>query len=153
MILPIYSTGFRVPRVLAAGALLLFLVPAGSAFAQGADVPSSRLSARQVAFSLRYDGAPVGTPAPTTGGLPISKDKVLHFTISGAWTGTTYYGLAGLADWPHGRSLGVSAGSAAVLGVLKEAYDASKIGEQASGGDLVADALGIGLAVGVIVAL
>lgn len=153
MKLPMPSAGCPVRSVLVAGALLLLLVPAGSAFAQAVGAPPSHLSAREVAFSLRYGGKAKGVPAQPTEGLPVSRDKVLHFTISGAWTGTTYVGLAGLAGWPQARSLGVSAGSAAALGVLKEAYDASKIGERASGGDLVADALGIGLAVGIIVAL
>lgn len=153
MKLPIHSAGCPVRGVLAAGVLLLFLVPAGSALAQAADVPPSRLSAREVAFSLRYGRKAKGVPAPRSKGFLFSRDKVFHFTISGAWTGTTYVGLAGLAGWPHGWSLGVSAGSAAALGVLKEAYDASRIGGRASGGDLVADALGIGLAVGIIVAL
>ena len=39
----------------------------------------------------------------------------------------------------------------ATVGVLKELYDASSYTGEASVGDLVADAVGIGLAVGVIV--
>lgn len=75
---------------------------------------------------------------------------MLHFTISAAWTGITYAGLDRGAHWPHGRALGVSTGSAAALGIAKELHDATTPRGDASGKDLLADALGIGAAVGLI---
>lgn len=54
------------------------------------------------------------------------------------------------AGWSDDDALPVSVASSATVGLAKELYDASRIGGQASGKDLVANAVGIGLAVGVI---
>lgn len=143
-------------RLIALGVLLA--CPLEFVHAQSKTATSGARIAPNVAFELRYgrvDGkggarvgghrAPLAKSSPTIG-----RDKVLHVVISAAWTGASYYGLDRSTDWPPGRTIGVAAGSAAVLGVGKEVRDATTPTGDASGTDLLANALGIGVAVGVI---
>lgn len=132
--------------LLLVGLLVTIRLGASPALAQDRSSADPSLTPQAIAFAFRYEA-----PSPPRN-RSLSTDKALHFTGSAVWTLSTYYGLTGVADWPHRASLGTAAGSAAVLGVLKEMYDASKIGNHASGGDLVANALGIGVATGIILA-
>ena len=80
----------------------------------------------------------------------LARDKAKHVVFSGLWTLSTQYVLVVKADWRAPGALPASVASGAAVGVAKELYDASRPAETASGKDLVADAVGIGLAVGVI---
>lgn len=110
------------------------------------------LSATAVAFELRYGPAPrpVAAPLPPSLDRWLARDKAKHVVFSGLWTLSTQYVLVNKADWSEGDALLASVASGAAVGVAKELYDASRPIETASGKDLVADAVGIGLAVGVI---
>ena len=79
-----------------------------------------------------------------------ARDKARHLVFSGLWTLSTQYVLVHKAGWSDGNALPASVASSATVGLAKELYDASRIGGRASGKDLVANAVGIGLAVGVI---
>jgi len=105
------------------------------------------LTARQVSFVLRY-GAELPPPPPEDRWL--GRDKATHVAFSALWTLSTQYVLTEKAEWTRGRALPISIGSAAALGLGKELYDARHTGHRGSAKDLVADAVGIGLAVTVI---
>jgi len=79
-----------------------------------------------------------------------ARDKARHVVFSGLWTLSTQYVLVRKADWSEGDALPVSMATSGTVGLAKELYDASRSGGRASGKDLVANAVGIGLAVGVI---
>jgi hypothetical protein len=143
-------------RMIALGILLA--CPLEFVYAQGETAPSGARISPHVAFELRYgllygneDARVGGHRAPLAESSPtIGRDKVLHVAISAAWTGAAYYGLDRSTNWPPARTIGVAAGSAAVLGAGKEVRDATTPTGDASGADLLANALGIGVAVGVI---
>lgn len=80
----------------------------------------------------------------------LARNKAKHVAFSGLWTLSTQYVLVSKADWSDGDALPVSVASSATVGLAKELYDASRPTGTISGKDLVADAVGIGLAVGVI---
>ena len=80
-----------------------------------------------------------------------ARDKARHVVFSGLWTLSTQYVLVRKADWSEGDALPVSMAASGTVGIAKELYDASRSEGRASGKDLVANAVGIGLAVGVIV--
>ena len=80
----------------------------------------------------------------------LARDKAKHVVFSGLWTLSTQYVLVVKADWSEADALPASITSAAAVGVTKELYDASHPTGAVSGKDLVADAVGVGLAVGVI---
>lgn len=113
---------------------------------QGHRSPDS-LTAKQVAFVLRH-GASVSSPPRRDRWL--GRDKAKHVVFSGLWTLSTQYVLVNKADWSEANALPVSIASATAVGVAKELYDASDPTGRVSGKDLVADAVGIGLAVGII---
>jgi len=106
------------------------------------------LTPAEVAFHLRYDAPSPGAPSRDRW---IAQDKATHVVVSGLWTLSVQYVLVNKAGWSEGDALPLSAASAAVVGGTKELYDATRPAGTASGKDLVADAVGIGLAVGVIV--
>jgi len=82
----------------------------------------------------------------------IAMDKAKHVGGSMLWTLSTQYVLVVKADWRSHDALPVSVASAATIGLAKEVYDRYAGPTRLfSGRDLVADALGIGLAVLVIV--
>jgi VanZ family protein len=93
-------------------------------------------------------GEPAGSPAPTDRWW--AQDKAQHVAFSGLWTLSTQYVLVQKAGWGERSALPVAAGTAAAVGGLKEVYDATRPQRDASGKDLVANAVGIGLAVGLI---
>ncbi len=62
-----------------------------------------------------------------------------------------YYGSREAVGWPHRTSLLAAGGSALTAGLLKELYDRSKIGNRFSGADMVFNAIGTGLGIGVLV--
>jgi len=80
----------------------------------------------------------------------LARDKAKHVAFSGLWTLSTQYVLVNKADWSKGDALPLSITSSATVGLAKELYDASRPAGTISGKDLAADAVGIGLAVGVI---
>lgn len=80
----------------------------------------------------------------------LARDKAKHVVFSGLWTLSTQYVLVVKADWSEADALPASITSAAAVGVTKELYDASHPTGAVSGKDLVADAVGIGLAVVIV---
>lgn len=140
-------------RFLVCGLLVLVALTAGPLPLRAGDLgrasPSDSLTAAAVAFELRYGARPLAsTPVPRDRWL--ARDKAKHVVFSGLWTLSTQYVLVNKADWSEGDALPASIASGATIGILKELYDASRRTGEASGKDLVADAVGIGLAVGVI---
>ena len=134
-------------RVFGLGIALLFgLAPPIRAQALPPSSPDS-LTAAAVAFELRYGTA--SSPAPVRDRW-LGRDKVQHVVFSGLWTLSTQYVLVNKAGWTERDALPASIASGAAIGILKELYDASRLTGRASGKDLVANAVGIGLAVAVI---
>ena len=82
----------------------------------------------------------------------IARDKLRHVTFSFLWTLSAQYVLVDKADWSRRSALPAAAGSSAAVGLSKELFD-WRIGPTSrfSTRDLTADAVGIALAVGVIV--
>lgn len=80
----------------------------------------------------------------------LGRDKAKHLTVSALWTLSTQYVLVSRTDWDDPDALPASVASAATVGLSKEFYDASGLTGHFCGRDLVADAVGIALAVGVI---
>lgn len=79
-------------------------------------------------------------------------DKVQHVAFSFLWTLGTQYVLVNKGDWRERRALPFSAGSAGLVGLGKEWYDLRrKPHGRFSHRDLVADAVGIACAVGLII--
>ncbi len=78
-------------------------------------------------------------------------DKVQHLTFSFLWTLSSQYALEQKAGWRPARAWPLAAGTTAAVGLVKELYD-WKVGpsRRFSYRDLVADGLGIVLAVGFI---
>lgn len=80
----------------------------------------------------------------------LARDKARHVVFSGLWTLSTQYVLVSKANWREPAALPASVASGAAVGLAKELYDASQPTGTISGKDLVADAVGIGLAVGLV---
>ena len=80
----------------------------------------------------------------------LARDKARHVVFSGLWTLSTQYVLVRKVGWRERAALPLSVGTAATVGGLKELYDATRPQRTASGKDLVANAVGIGLATGLI---
>lgn len=78
------------------------------------------------------------------------KDKADHLILSSALTATQYYALHREFEMSSGRSLQAAVVSTMVIGIAKEIYDATARKRFASKKDLIADVLGIALAVIVI---
>lgn len=78
------------------------------------------------------------------------KDKADHLMLSTALTATQYYALHHELEMSSRRSLQAAVVSTALIGVAKEIYDATARKRFASKKDLIADVLGIALAVIVI---
>lgn len=110
--------------------------------------PGDSLTASSVAFTLRYEAPSASKASPPDRWM--AWDKAKHLVGSALWTLSTQYVLVNKADWTEGDALPVSIASGAAIGMAKEWYDASHTAEDASARDLAADAMGIGLAVGVI---
>jgi len=110
----------------------------------------SSLSARGIAFELRY-GSPKAKASPPRQARV--GDKTLHTLASMGIAVGTYYGAREIIGWPHRTSLVAAGGSALGAGLLKELYDRSKIGNRFSGADMVFNAIGTGMGIGVVVGL
>jgi hypothetical protein len=80
----------------------------------------------------------------------VARDKARHVVFSGLWTLSTQYVLVNKADWKEGDALPAAVLTSATVGLGKELYDTARPDGTASGKDVVANAVGIGLAVGVI---
>lgn len=80
----------------------------------------------------------------------LARDKAKHLTVSALWTLSTQYVLVRKTDWTDSDALPASIGSAAAIGLTKEFYDASTLTGHFCGRDLVADAVGIAFAAGLI---
>ena len=80
----------------------------------------------------------------------IARDKARHVVFSGLWTLSTQYMLVNKADWSDRDALPLSITSGATVGLAKELYDASRPEGTVSGKDLVADGVGIALAVVIV---
>jgi uncharacterized protein YfiM (DUF2279 family) len=81
----------------------------------------------------------------------LAEDKAKHLVVSATWTLATQYVLVAKAGWRERDALPASLASGAAVGLAKELYDgrAGPTGHF-SRKDLVADALGLALAAGVI---
>lgn len=78
-------------------------------------------------------------------------DKAQHAAFSFLWTLSSQYTLVNKLDVSERRALPISAGSAMLLGLSKELYDAGNAPRNNfSYRDLAADAFGIALAIGLI---
>lgn len=144
-----HGLSFSAPRSVVA-AVALLLGGLGAAPAAADDLATGRpdsLTAAAVAFHLRYDAPSPGAPERDRW---LGRDKARHVVFSGLWTLSTQYVLVRKADWSAGDALPASVAAAAAVGIAKEGYDAARPAGTASGKDLVADAVGIGLAVGLI---
>lgn len=124
------------------------LVPTADA---GPTEPGDSLTAADVAVHLRYGPEKVRSVSSPTPDRWWGQDKLQHVVVSSLWTLSTQYVLVNKAGWSKSGALPVSATAAAVVGLAKERYDASRPGGTASAKDLVANAVGIGLGIGVII--
>jgi len=134
------------------GGLLLGLRPAVADDRKSdPDQTADSLSAAVIAFHLRYGAGPTSSADAPSRDRWLARDKVKHVVFSGLWTLSTQYVLVTKTGWSKPDALPLSIASGATVGLAKELYDASRPTGTVSGKDLVADAVGIGLAVGVIV--
>lgn len=142
---------------LCAGGLLLFIgalldppPTKGAATSRMRPSPPDSLTAAAVSFELRYASPAVSSPLAPTRDRWLARDKAKHVVFSGLWTLSTQYVLVSKADWRAPDALPASVASGAAVGLAKELYDASQPTGTVSGKDLVADAVGIGLAASLI---
>ncbi len=77
----------------------------------------------------------------------ISKDKADHLLASAFLAGAQYYALRRELDWSHERSVNVAISSTLAIGLGKEVYDHVSRRGTPSVKDMVADVLGIAVAV------
>jgi hypothetical protein len=129
-----------------------------------APVPPGLPPAGEIAFEMRYGplpGRPTGTgdlagnsayaaASSRSGGRT---DLQLHVLVSTALTVGGYYGSTKGIGWPHRTSLATAAGGSLAAGLLKELYDRSKIGNRFSGADMLMNAFGTGIGVGLAVGI
>lgn len=130
------------------GIALLGIALAAPAQAGAPPLPSDSLTAAAVAFTLRYDAVSPSPPARDDRWW--ARDKAVHLAGSALWTLSTQYVLVNKATWAEGDALPVSVASGVAVGAAKELYDANRPSGTASVRDLAANAVGIGLAAGVI---
>jgi uncharacterized protein YfiM (DUF2279 family) len=128
--------------------ILLGIALAVPAEASAPPLHADTLTAAAVAFTLRYDARP-SSPS-TRDDRWWARDKAVHLAGSALWTLSTQYVLVSKTKWTEGDALPVSVASGVAVGATKELYDATHPSGTASVRDLVADAVGIGLAAGVI---
>lgn len=113
---------------------------------QAAEIPAH--GSREVRWQLLR--SPEAKAEPQTDAW-LAYDKVQHLTFSFLWTLSSQYALEQKAGWATGRALPLAAGTSAAIGLAKELYD-WKVGPRRrfSYRDLVADGVGIVLAIGFI---
>jgi uncharacterized protein YfiM (DUF2279 family) len=87
---------------------------------------------------------------PQQGDRWFAEDKLKHVVVSATWTLSTQYVLVAKAGWSERNALPLSLASGAAIGLAKEVYDRRYGSGHFSRKDLVADALGLALAAGVI---
>ena len=140
---------FRTLILLAVGAGPVCLPSLSAAARPSAPVDS--VSAATIAFQLRYGAlsSPSATAAPSRDRW-VARDKARHVVFSGLWTLSAQYVLVNKANWSEGDALPAAVATSATVGLGKELYDTTRPDGTASGKDLVAHAVGIGLAVAVI---
>ena len=90
------------------------------------------------------------TPFPSTNDPWLGRDKMQHLAFSFLLTVGSQYVLVNKGDYTEARALPLSVTSTAAVGVVKELYDRQKPRGIFSTRDLVADGVGILLAVGLI---
>lgn len=128
----------------------LLLAPAPLLGKERAPPPAvDSLQAADVAFHFRY-AAPLPPAGPPPRDRWIARDKARHVVFSGLWTVSSQYVLVNKADWAERDALPLSIASSVTVGLAKELYDGSRPTGIISGKDLVADAVGISVAVGLI---
>lgn len=77
----------------------------------------------------------------------LGKDKVDHAMMSAGWVAAQFYFLHHELEWKTSKSRQVAAGSALLGGIAKEIYDKASRRGTPSWKDLLADLLGVGVAV------
>lgn len=115
--------------------------------------PAPSVAALPVGGSEAFHRAAfLDAPAPRERRDPwLAMDKAKHVGGSLLLTLSAQYVLVVKADWSESRALPISAGSAAVVGIGKEVYDRyAGPTRYFSRKDLVADAVGILLGVGIV---
>ena len=80
----------------------------------------------------------------------IARDKALHLSYSFLWTLSSQYVLTHKTALSHNRSIPWALASGAAVGFAKELYDYRRPRGFFSWRDITADAVGIGLAAGLI---
>jgi uncharacterized protein YfiM (DUF2279 family) len=137
-------------------AALWIAVATTTAHGQVSDRDPGSPTAGEIHLALAYGigSEPPSAAADSNTAPPdrwLAMDKAKHLGGSALWTWSTQYLLVVKAGWTERDALPASVASAAVVGLAKEAYD-WRLGPTGhfSRRDLVADAAGIGLAVGVI---
>lgn len=153
--MPPFPSILRVLSPLVLAAVLLGGAPAhaqlkAEAVTRPAPAFCADLSPTLSALRARLVSPTERSPRPESRDRWVARDKARHVVFSGLWTLSTQYVLVQKAHWSEPTALPVAAGTAATVGGLKELYDASRPQRRASGKDLVANAVGIGLAAGLI---
>lgn len=123
---------------------VLVLVSAGSAFSQEDSADLERVQADSSTAVV-----PPADPYPDRW---FGSDKAMH-VFAGFWTAGAGYATSAALGGDRGgrRASALAVGTAA--GLAKEAFDAAVQGERFSWKDLVADAIGIGALLGLVVAV
>ena len=139
---------------------LAVLLLAGVAHAQPADLRAALVFDHASDFAGAPGGAPHVHTVPATPALPadvatddpwFGRDKVLHAGFSFLTTLSAQYVLQAKLEASRDEALPVAAGVTLGLGVAKEVADSRRpINPLFSTRDIVADAVGVALAVGLI---
>lgn len=109
------------------------------------------LYAAEPAAPAAADAVPYGAAADTLRDDWLGRDKVLHAGFSFLFALSSQYVLTSKLDMSEGGALPASAGVTLALGLAKEVADSRRaVRPLFSTRDLVADAVGVALAVGVI---
>ena len=77
-------------------------------------------------------------------------DKLQHASFSCLWILAVQYIAVNKSSMAENDALRISFSSAASLGLLKEFYDRKRLGRHFCKKDLIADALGLGLATAIV---
>ncbi|GAB5517812.1 MAG: hypothetical protein RhofKO_00630 [Rhodothermales bacterium] len=121
-----------------------FYIPASAFYST--DLPTLR---RASSLSPAMRAVPPA-PFPSTDDPWLGRDKMQHLAFSFLLTVGSQYVLVNKGDYTETRALPLSVTATAAIGVAKELYDRQKPRGVFSTRDLVADGVGILLAVGLI---
>jgi len=80
----------------------------------------------------------------------IGFDKIQHAAFSCLWTLSSQYVMVNKSGLNEQKALSYSAGSSALLGITKELNDVQTKGKPFNWGDIIADGVGIAIAVLII---